>query len=151
MVDVAEEIRCLVAPLADKTLLVPNTCVAEIARYVQPAPVDGGPDWLLGEVEWRGTAMALVSFEALIGDPVPAPGPRARIAVFNRTASDGGVAFWGMLVQDIPRLQRVTVSDLGAGDDVGVFTMAETSVQGAPMVVPDIEAIEQVVGKIRFE
>lgn len=38
-----------------RSLLLPNTAIAEIVRYTEPQPAaDPAPDWLLGTMVWRG-------------------------------------------------------------------------------------------------
>jgi len=145
-----EEVRCLVLPLAGGALLVPNTCIAEVAAYAAPSPVEAGREWLLGTVEWRGLRMPLVSFEALRGGPLPEAAGRARIAVFNSVGAAEEVSFYGVLLQDIPRLQRVVVEELAAGSAEGPYTIAETVIAGQVLTIPDLDGLEREVGKVQF-
>ena len=63
MANTPEQIASLLIPMIGKPLLVPNVAVAEIVGWEQPEKAEGSPDWLLGEVEWRGVTLPVVSLE----------------------------------------------------------------------------------------
>ena len=68
------EIRTLLNPLTTGHFLVPNSVVAEILEYSSPRPFKKAPRWLLGELEWHGWQVPVVSFLQIINtrtqDPV---------------------------------------------------------------------------------
>ena len=52
MTAAAEELYCLLVPLADDRLLVPRSSVTEVINYQAPTPMEGAPPWYLGTVAW---------------------------------------------------------------------------------------------------
>jgi chemosensory pili system protein ChpC len=61
------EIRCVLVPVSNLRLLLPNATVAEVITYSKPEPVADAPEWLLGRIAWRGWRVPLVSFAQLTG------------------------------------------------------------------------------------
>ena len=39
---------------------LPNVAVAEVVAYRAPDEVEGGPEWLLGKLSWRGQEVPVV-------------------------------------------------------------------------------------------
>lgn len=139
------EVRCLLVPTAGEPLLLPSTAVAEVAPYAPPVRGEGYPEWLLGGLAWRGRTIPLVSLEALAGGKVPEAGDAARIAVCNTVTGDAELPFYALLVQGIPRLARVTAEALSPGDDSPQFAIARSTLDGEPVLIPDLEAVERAV------
>src|SRR5688500_4090624 len=50
----ADDIRGVLIQVTGARLLMPNAAIAEVLSYADPEPVEGTPDWLLGQVRWRG-------------------------------------------------------------------------------------------------
>ena len=104
---VVEELYSLLVPLANERLIVPRACVAEVVRYARPDPVDGTPDWYLGQFAWNGRELPLVAFEGLIGERLPEISGRTRVIVFSAIAGVLQQRYFGVLTQGFPQLVRV--------------------------------------------
>ena len=102
------EIYSLLIPLADARLLVPRACVAEIAGYQMPTPMDGAPPWYLGLVQLERRAVPLVSFEGLCGQPIPPVSGRSRLVVFHALGERARAGGYAIVSQGFPQLVRVS-------------------------------------------
>jgi len=92
----------LLLSLTDRTLVLPNTAVAEVIRYPgKPEPYDNAQDWLLGRIDWRGLKLPLISFETLSCAAPPAQG--AQMAVLNLSHLRATIKFCALLLQRFPR------------------------------------------------
>ena len=103
----AEELYSLLVPLADDRLIVPRACVAEVVRYTKPEQAPGSRTWMLGNINWNGRELPVVSFEGAIGKDVPAVTGRTRIVVFYASTGQIKSGFFGVLTQGFPQLVRV--------------------------------------------
>jgi chemosensory pili system protein ChpC len=108
MSESAGEIYSLLIPLADARLLVPRTCVAEIAGYQVPATMLGAPPWYLGSVQWNGRAVPLISFEGLCRQPTPAVSSRSRLVVLHAIGERVDAGAYALVSQGFPQLVRVS-------------------------------------------
>ncbi len=140
-----DSLRCLLLPLAGSNLLLPANAVVEVLPDANIEPVDGSPGWMLGRVEWRSVSVPLVSFEALAGGALPAPGQCCRVAVCRTLSGSGELDFHGLLLQGIPRIVQVRESELtllqSESDSAPVLSRVE--VRGQLAVIPDLERLEQ--------
>ena len=103
----AEELYSLLVPLAEDRLIVPRACVAEVVRFSTPEQEAGAHDWMLGNVNWNGRPLPVVSFEGVLGKDVPAITGRTRIVVFYAGAGELKTGYFGVLTQGFPQLVRV--------------------------------------------
>ncbi len=146
-----DTLRCLLIPLAGRKMLLPSVAVAEVLPYAAVEPLAGSPAWLLGRIEWRATAIPLLSFERLVGEPLPEEKERGgcRVAVFHTLAEKEEHAekppFYGVAIQGIPHLIQLRESELtllqaSSGDEPVLFRV---EVQGRLAVIPNLELLEE--------
>ncbi|MAE21382.1 MAG: chemotaxis protein CheW, partial [Pseudomonas sp.] len=76
-----DQIDCLLVPLKDRHLLMPNVTVAEVVPFSHLLTTNTSTDWLLGRLDWRGTLVPAVCYELLNGLAAPAPNPDARFII----------------------------------------------------------------------
>jgi len=100
----AEELYSLLVPLSEDRLIVPRACVAEVVRYSAPKQEAGAHHWMMGEVNWNGRPLPVVSFEGTLGNEVPVATGRTRIVVFYASAGHLTTGFFGVLTQGFPQL-----------------------------------------------
>jgi len=139
-------VRSLLLPVEEATLLLPSTVVAEIIPYSEPvAPDAGAPEWLLGTLLWRELRIPLVSVDAmLIGEPAPV-GRRARIAVLKALGNRPGLPYFGIVTANIPHLVHIAegaIETLDDGAAANPVVAAEVLANGEPALIPNMDLIE---------
>lgn len=142
------DIRSLLVPLNDYTLLLPGSVVAEVIPYQDPTPLAASvsaPDWVVGLVTWRGVRVPLVSVEVFGGAAeAPMPGLRARLVVLKGLAGDPQLPFFAIVAQQIPRLQTVSEGMVDGLEDESLEGAPgePVLVAGEPAVIPELETLE---------
>ncbi len=139
------QIDCLMVPLRDRNLILPNVTVAEIIPFSHLLTTNSSVDWILGRIDWRGVAVPVVCYEILNDRAAPPPNPNARFAIINGVGKHSHMPFFGLLVQGIPRLKKVYSQDIQKVDAMGAGTLDQmaVSVDGEESAfIPDIEKIE---------
>jgi chemosensory pili system protein ChpC len=147
----ADEIYCLLVPLADERLLVPRSCVTEVINYQVPAPMEGAPAWYLGTIAWGGRRVPLVSFEAACGRAPPRASGRTRIVVMQAITADTAAGHFAVLTQGFPQLVRLS-PDVVHADDSRTFADRNPVICQVRMVneyplIPDFERIERMISE----
>lgn len=147
----ATAVHCLMIPLSNDILLLPNAAVAEVSSYQTPETVAGAPDWYLGRFNWRDYLIPVVVFEQLNGDAGDeiTINKNSRIAVLNTLNGNMNLPYIGLLTQGIPRLQVVQNKALEANPaavnretgGVSEYVM----VNGEPVTIPDIDMLERAI------
>ncbi|HEY5647363.1 MAG TPA: chemotaxis protein CheW [Pseudomonadales bacterium] len=149
MANEPNELSCVVIPLENVQLLLPNVCVAEILPWRRVKALSERPPWCLGLLGWRGEMIPVIRFETLNGKPAsPRKGGRCMV-VMNRTRNANGLPFYALAAEGLPRLVQLTADDLsnaatrlGPAESVVVKLGTETA------VIPNLTVIETAVAKL---
>ncbi|MEJ2393223.1 MAG: chemotaxis protein CheW [Candidatus Thiodiazotropha sp.] len=144
---VVKEVRSVLIPLADRQLLLPNAVVAEVMGFQQPELVEGTPEWFLGNMVWRGIIIPVISFEAMQGGEVVMPGHRGRITIMNALENHPRISHFGLVVQAIPSLVRVSVDNVLPGRDAETtrepLIRQVVELDMSPVFIPDLDEVEK--------
>ncbi len=138
-----KDIPSLLLPIVDYQLIVPTVTVAEMMPYREPVLKDG-VDWYIGDLPWRGLMVPVVSFEALLGQPLGDIQPNSQLAVFNNTGLHKDLPFFAMVTQGIPRLSRITNSDIQQiKEPEPPYCKMIVTLDGERALLPDVTAVEK--------
>lgn len=143
---VLNNIHCLMIPLQDEILLLPNAAVAEVIAYTSPGVLADTPEWFLGRISWRDQWVPVLSFEAASGKGNPAEAnTQSRIAVLNTLNANVDVPYIGILTQGIPHLQLVQVDSIKNTPTPGTRqSIAEMAIlNDEQVIIPDVDDLEQ--------
>lgn len=142
------KVRSQLIPLAGMSLLLPNTCIAEVIAHKEPQPVDGAPEWLLGFIDWRGVRVPVISFEAVGGGERAQTDRRSRIVVLNGIGGDDDLPFFALVAQGIPRLMQLdatTISTAPQPESSHPMALQHTLVQEMVAIIPDQDKLEGMI------
>jgi chemosensory pili system protein ChpC len=139
------EIRCVLVPVGNLRLLLPNATVAEVITLPAAEPVEGAPPWLLGRIAWRGWRVPLLSFTKLAGASEGDSEQAVRVAVLKALGGHADLPFVAVITHGFPRLTTLNAELIipthdGAPLPPGV--RAQVLVRDDVAVIPDLEGIE---------
>ncbi len=61
-----ESIRCMLVPLKDRLLLVPNTTVVEVIQFPATTAAEHVPSYWIGYCSWRSQQLPVIDLDALL-------------------------------------------------------------------------------------
>jgi len=145
--DVPDQIDCLLIPLKDRNLLLPNVSVAEIIPFTHLLTTASAADWVLGRIDWRGTPVPVVCYEMLNNQTAPAPNPNARFAVINGIGGHANMPFFAILIQGIPRLVHIQERDIQEVEamNMGAYDQAAVTLDEGQAMIPDLDRVEEIL------
>ena len=85
-----EVLPCLLIPIQGGRMVLPNVTVAELIPFQKPSDIANSPEWILGEIEWRGTMIPVISYEEFSGFKKGPAGQDLRVAVVNSPNGEQG-------------------------------------------------------------
>ena len=139
------EIRCVLVPVGNLRLLLPNATIAEVVTQSKPEPVDGAPDWLLGRIAWRGWRVPLVSLTRLAGTEEGDAELSVRVAVLKALGGNPALPFIAVLTQGFPRLTTLNAELIIPTHDGSALppgVRAHVLVRDDVAMIPDLEWLE---------
>jgi len=151
----AQEIRGVLLPVGRHYLLLPNAAVAEVIAFEEPKTQPGAPDWLLGQLAWRGRTIPVVSWERAVEESEPDwEARRVRIVVLNTLNGNSALPHIGILSVGIARLARIRADVLAEDpteETASPLVKASVFITGLPAWIPDLDELERWVGSVRGE
>ena len=140
-------LHCLLIPLENEKIILPNMAVAEVITYVSPEPIENAPDWLLGKITWRDQIIPLLSYELASGASETNSSAR-RIAVLNTLNGNTQLPYMAILIQGIPQLRLIqedNVSDEELPENYGhrQAISACVKINEEQILVPDLDNLEK--------
>ena len=139
------EIRCVLVPVGNQRLLLPNATIAEVITQSKPEPLPGAPAWVLGRIAWRGWRVPLVSFTQLAGTEEGDAELSVRVAVLKALGGNPKLPFIAVLTQGFPRLTTLNaelISPTHDGSELPPGVRAQVLVRDDVAMIPDLEWIE---------
>ncbi|GAB2557564.1 chemotaxis protein CheW [Rhodanobacter koreensis] len=139
------EIRCVLVPVGNQRLLLPNATIAEVITQSKPEPVADAPHWLLGRIAWRGWRVPLVSFTQLAGTEEGDAELSVRVAVLKALGGNPKLPFIAVLTQGFPRLTTLNaelIIPTHDGSELPAGVRAQVLVRDDVAMIPDLEWIE---------
>ncbi len=138
-----ESVRTLLLSMTEGQLILPYSVVQEIIFWREPDPVEEGPDWLLGLIEWRRWKLPVISAERLSGgDWSPSP-RKSHIVVCSLMTGDEELPCVGIVTQGVPQLANADADSVMVPEDAPDLQWAALQLiyNGTPAWVPDFGAI----------
>jgi chemosensory pili system protein ChpC len=131
-------------------LLLPNASVAEVITFSDPEPVEHAPNWVLGQIRWRGWRLPLLSFSRFAGWAENEASTGAKVVVLKALGGNPKLPYFAMLSQGFPRLVTVANDALQETHSVkelplGIHSMV--TLNGDPAAVPDLLSLELLIDK----
>jgi chemotaxis signal transduction protein len=141
--DNAVELACIVIPVGEQNLVLPNECVAEVLPWRSVRPQAGAPAWCAGTIRWRGEQVVVARFATLNDTPLTNRIVDRCIVVLNRACSAGQPKFYALAASGLPRALQLQEGDVvNRGDTLGSAEVAAVNVGMEQAVIPHLEVIE---------
>lgn len=144
-----DDIRGVLIQLAKARLLLPNATIAEVLSYAEPDAIEGGPDWLLGRIRWRGWQLPLIAFSQMAGISDERGGLGSKVVVLKALAG-GKTPYFAVLTQGFPRLVTVSRGALVVDEsaaDLPDMLIARVTLNQDDAYLPDLARVEALIGQ----
>jgi chemosensory pili system protein ChpC len=144
------DIRGVLISVSQGRLLLPNASVAEVITFSEPEPVENAPEWMLGQIRWRGWRLPLLSFSRFAGWSEEEASTGAKVVVLKALGGNPKLPYFAMLSQGFPRLVTVSYDALQDSHSVkelplGIHSLV--TLNGDPAAVPDLMSLELLIDK----
>jgi len=106
----SETLSCLIIPIGETNLLLPNVTVAEILPWRKIKKWEVAPQWCMGLLNWRGETVPVIRYEKMNDINISAESGKC-ILIMNRTQPGSAREFYGLAVDGLPRLVRLGNDD----------------------------------------
>jgi chemosensory pili system protein ChpC len=137
-------LRCLLIPVVDSEILLPNTVVAEITVIGDTNKIGNLPEWIIDYFTWRGIDIPLISFNKLLDRDVDSGN---RVAVINTLDKEAKYKFIGVSISGIPRTININPEMVeyssGNVESNDSPVLATLILEDKEVIVPDLEYLHK--------
>ena len=146
------DIRGVLIQIAGSQLLLPNAATVEVMSYADPEPIPDAPDWLLGQIRWRGWRLPMVSFARITGTHAEGSSIGTKVIVIKALGGDPKLPYFALVAQGFPRLVTISRDNLVV-DSEHHEVMPEgirlrVMFNGDVALVPDLDAAERMIVEV---
>ncbi len=134
-----------------ENVILPSATIAEIVSVKDIELAENKPAWYLGEMQWRGEAVPLISFEAAGGEDIANVNLNTQAVVLHVVADDDMAASYvGLVMSGVPhvthfnRKQIVTDEEMIADHPM---VAQKVRINGARVSVLDLDEIASMVAE----
>lgn len=146
----SDMLPCLLIPIQGGRMVLPNVTVAELIPFQKPVALENTPDWIIGQIEWRGTMIPVISYEEFSGFKKGPAGQDLRVAVVNSpNGEQGKMRFFGMLTQGIPSLIKLEEAAIKENQNSVLQKGQKMAVtlETGHATIPDLDMLETAILK----
>ena len=139
-----DQVFCVFVNLSGFTWLVPNSAVVDVLAFDNLDFHAGSPDWLLGELDWKGQSIPVIAAEGLHGGQVPNRTARARLLVVQTLGDALPKSHYAIVSQGYPQLVNVGERAIHEPPEATLppNTLRDVTVGNSPAIIPDLLAME---------
>ena len=154
MTEDTQLIKCVILTLRKENVIIPNALVAEIISVKEVVENENKPEWFLGNMNWRGIDVPLLSFEAAAGDEVSKVNLNTQAVVLYAVGKDGDDVespYLGLVMSGVPHISRFTREQIATdSEDQEDHPMIAQKVRinGARVSILDVDAMVSMVQKL---
>jgi len=141
-----EEIRCILLPLINGTLLLPHSSMVEMLPERDATPIVDSPDWILGEIEWSGEKIPLLALELLFTPGLNANSKRTRVIIISCLSDNYQYKYLAIRTTGVPTLVQLGVDNFSVEEESAqaeCFIQFKAQFKDQTVIVPDMLALEK--------
>jgi chemosensory pili system protein ChpC len=152
----ADKLKCVILTLRKENVVMPNSLVAEIISVKEVDEKPSAPDWYLGQMNWRGVDVPLLSFEAAGGEQVTRVNLNTQAVIFYAVGNRNELPespYLALVMSGVPHVSEFTrdqiVTDSTANMDNDHPMIAQkVRINGASVSVLDVDAMVDMVSEL---
>ena len=149
-----QSIKCVILTLRKENIILPNALMAEIVSVKDVEVAENTPDWYMGDMDWRGADIPLLSFEAAGGVRADKVNLNTQAVVLYAIGTSGEVdehPYIALVMSGVPHVSNFTRDQITQDaelSDEHPMVAQKVRINGASVSVLDVDAMVDMVAEI---
>lgn len=143
-----DSIRCMLVPLKDKLLLIPNTTVVEVIHFPKAIPAEHMPAYWVGYCSWRSQQLPIIDLDALLEHRAANTENVSHLCILKGINSPEELTLYALPCYAPPQLISIdtdTLSNVSESEHDWLFGQIEVGNKTA--LIPNIDTLELIIIK----
>lgn len=141
-----EPIRCMLVPLKDKLLLVPNTTVIEVTQFPTTTQAEQAPEYWVGYCSWRSQQLPVIDLDALLDQRASDTGNVSHLCILKGINEAAGLNLYSLSCYAPPQLINIdsdTLQNLAESDAHWLY--GQFSIGNKLALIPNLDELESTI------
>jgi len=154
MADDSKLIKCVILTLRKENVILPNALIAEIISVKEVEEAADAPEWFLGKMNWRGSEVPLLSYEAAGGEKISKVNLNTQAVVLYAVGKSGEVSespYLGLVMSGVPHVSRFTKEQISVDTEAEYdhpMIAQKVRINGASVSILDVDAMVEMVADL---
>jgi len=137
-------IPCMLIPLQQHYLLLPNSTIAEVIPMPRVRAVDDKPNYWIGQCDWHSWQLPVIDLESLVENEVYDISDANKLCVLHGINTSADVSIYALPCYGVPQLIHLNESALKLALDTGDSDFVHYQIQIGNKVayIPNLDKIE---------
>lgn len=144
MADYTNAIHCMLVPLREYFMLLPNSSIAEVIPMPNITPDTTGPEHWLGQYRWQDNSISIIDIEALATHTATDISQASKLCILNGINSESEIGFYAVPCSGSPQLISIDESAIKFSDDLSDsdYIHSQIKIGNKVAFIPHLDNIE---------
>ena len=144
MADYTNAIHCMLIPLKEYFMLLPNSSIAEVTPMPKINLDDSGPDNSLGQHQWQNQDVTIIDIEALATHKPSDISRATKLCILNAINIESEVNYYAVPCFGSPQLITIDESAIKFSDDLtdSDYIHGQIKIGNKVAFIPHLDNIE---------
>lgn len=144
----SDYVHCMLIPMSQYYLLLPNTTIAEVIPMPKLAENVTADSTILGFYHWRDNILPVIDLDVLMTDALPkgnAPRPAHKLCIINGIHIEAQIQLYAAPCHGVPQLITLNASALQASEETeeNPWIYSQLKIGHKTAFIPNLDAIEK--------
>jgi chemosensory pili system protein ChpC len=143
----SELISCVLIPLQEYYLLLPNAAIAEVIPMPKLLPSTSSSSHNLGSYTWQENVIPVINLEGLFSNADITPSNRSKLGIFRTINATSTLPAYALPCLGSPQLIQINESALNVVNQTELSEFIHCQIQIGSKVasIPNLDAIEALI------
>ncbi|OUR65877.1 hypothetical protein A9Q79_02525 [Methylophaga sp. 42_25_T18] len=144
MANDSDFIHCMLIPLQDHFLLLPNPTIAEVIPMPKIVSAELMPDYWLGRYHWRDKELPVIDLEGMVGNKTSTVVDANKLCILNGINPEAEIEFYALPCFGTPQLIMLNESVIQQthDNDDSNFLHCQIKIGNKVAFIPHLDNIE---------
>ncbi len=145
-----DTIRCMLLPLQDKLLLIPNTTVIEVVHFPHTTTSGDIPNYWVGHFNWRAQQLAIIDIDALLDQRSTTTSEKAsHVCILKGIHNPEALNAYALPCYAPPQLISIDLETLNSLEQASTdWLYAQIKIGSKVALIPDLDALESLISNV---
>jgi len=142
-------IPCMLIPLKEHYLLLPNSTVAEVIPMPRLSPPISKPNYWVGECSWHSTTLPVIDLESLVAGNNSEVDDANKLCVLHGINDEAQIGVYSLPCYGVPQLIHLNESalKLALDSEDSDFLHYQITIGNKIAYIPNLDAIESIISQ----